>query len=147
MGRAERGLVSSRMRLASSSARLDHLGRALSREVERYLQSLLHRLLEAGQRLGRSSPRHLAACRRLHVQLGERIAAGSTARLREWSAVLEGKQRLCTELAPEKTLERGFSVTRDGAGRLLVDPAQVGSGDQILTRLAHGELISRVEGR
>jgi exodeoxyribonuclease VII large subunit len=54
-------------------------------------------------------------------------------------------ERLCQQLAPERTLERGFSLTRDAAGRLVRQPAQVRPGDLVTTRVAGGDFKSRVE--
>ena len=65
--------------------------------------------------------------------------------LREARATLQGVERLCVQLAPERTLERGFSLTRNAAGQLLRDPAQVAAGERITTRVAGGTLTSRVE--
>ena len=49
------------------------------------------------------------------------------------------------ELAPARTLRRGFSITRDAAGAVLRDPAAVAAGSAIETELAGGLLYSRVE--
>jgi exodeoxyribonuclease VII large subunit len=56
---------------------------------------------------------------------------------------LDGISRLCSQLAPERTLERGFTLTRDAQGRLLRRPDQVAAGDTIRTRSASGELATR----
>jgi exodeoxyribonuclease VII large subunit len=56
---------------------------------------------------------------------------------------LDGISRLCSQLAPERTLERGFTLTRDAQGRLLRRPDQVAAGDTIRTRFASGELATR----
>ena len=75
----------------------------------------------------------------------ERITARSQSRLRELAAKLTGWERLCIQLAPQRTLERGFSITRDSQGRTLADPAQVAPGERIISQLAGGRLTSRVE--
>ena len=67
------------------------------------------------------------------------------ATLREKRAVLEGWERLCRQISPERTLERGFSVTRDSKGKLLRQPAQVVAGERITSHLAGGVLVSQVE--
>jgi exodeoxyribonuclease VII large subunit len=67
--------------------------------------------------------------------------------VREVAATLSGMERLCQQLAPERTLERGFSLTRDATGRAIRHPDQVRPGDIIATRVAGGELKSRVEDR
>ena len=66
-------------------------------------------------------------------------------RLLELAARLEGWERLCIQLAPQRTLERGFSITRDSEGRALRDPGRVRCGERIISQLASGSLASRVE--
>ncbi len=77
--------------------------------------------------------------------LGRRLADVATGRLREVEAMLGGVARVCSELAPERTLERGFSITRDSADKIVREPRQVRAGDRIVTTLAGGVLKSRVE--
>jgi exodeoxyribonuclease VII large subunit len=48
-------------------------------------------------------------------------------------------------LSPLNVLARGYSLTRTSNGQVISDAAAVSSGDLITTRLAHGELTSRVE--
>jgi exonuclease VII large subunit len=49
-------------------------------------------------------------------------------------------------LGPDQVLARGYSLTTDAAtGRVLRDAAQVSGGQKLKTRLAKGEVISRVE--
>jgi exonuclease VII large subunit len=67
--------------------------------------------------------------------------------MRETGATLSGIERLCQQLAPERTLERGFSLTRDPAGRAVRHPGQVRPGDIVSTRVAGGNFKSRVEDR
>ena len=70
------------------------------------------------------------------------VASG---RLREREAVLDGLARVCSELAPTRVLERGYSITRDSEDKIVREPRQVRSGDRIVTTLAGGTLKSRVE--
>ncbi len=79
------------------------------------------------------------------MHLGERIAAAARGRMREAAATLQGLERLRLQLSPERTLERGFSLTRDAFGRIIRKPEQVRSGDLIATRVAGGGFKSRVE--
>lgn len=75
----------------------------------------------------------------------ERLVVRAEASLRQQLAVIEGWQRLCRQLSPERTLERGFSVTRDSKGNLLRQPGGVAAGERITSQLAGGMLASRVE--
>jgi exodeoxyribonuclease VII large subunit len=49
-------------------------------------------------------------------------------------------------LGPEQVLARGYSITTDEAtGKVLREAAQAKAGQKIKTRLAKGEISSRVE--
>jgi exodeoxyribonuclease VII large subunit len=49
-------------------------------------------------------------------------------------------------LGPEQVLARGYSITTDAAtGKVLRDAAKAKAGQQLKTRLAKGEVASRVE--
>ena len=76
---------------------------------------------------------------------GSRLASAGRSRVVETKTQLEGIARLLRGLTPEKTLRRGFSITRDSEGRVLRGPEQVTSGETIKTELAGGDLVSRVE--
>jgi exodeoxyribonuclease VII large subunit len=145
LGRAERGVSLARMRLAAAGGRIDEhartlarLGRSALRDAGRSGEILRGRLVEL-------APRRLAAAERQRGNRGERIAAAGRGRVREAAATLQGVERLCQQLAPERTLERGFSLTRDAAGRLVRQRTQVQSGDLVTTRVAGGDFKSRVE--
>ena len=145
LGRAERGVHLARMRLAAAGARIDEhartlarLGRSALREAERRREALSSRLAEI-------APRRLAGLEKARVYLGERIAGAGRGRLREAAATVQGIERLCQQLDPQRTLERGFSLTRDAAGALVRQPGQARPGDLVTTRVAGGDFKSRVE--
>jgi len=74
---------------------------------------------------------------RLEQQLGRRM--------QEASHSVNGLQALLRVLAPESTLQRGFSITTSSAGTLIRSAAQAAKGEKIHTRLADGSLDSVVE--
>jgi exodeoxyribonuclease VII large subunit len=124
-------------------------------EMEAVRTALVHR---AGQRLlrtqqsVRTAEREIGVARfRLReaaVNIGRLAAdAGRAAahRLAAARTTIAGIERLCAQIAPQRTLARGFSLTRDSAGRLVRAAAEVIPGDQIITELAEGHLVSRVE--
>ncbi|MEM1207389.1 MAG: exodeoxyribonuclease VII large subunit [Acidobacteriota bacterium] len=100
---------------------------------------------QSGRRLARGAGLAVGRQRPLPEALSSRIAAAASARLEKHRAVLDGAERICHELSPERVLERGFSITRDGGGGLVTRPDQVRSEDRLETRLAGGTLVSRVE--
>lgn len=145
LGRAERGVSLARMRLAAAGARIDEHARALGRLGRGVLREAGRRQDVVRNRLADLSPRRLAAGGRERVRRGERIVSAARGRVREAAATLAGMERLCQQLAPERTLERGFSLTRDPLGRAVRHPDQVRPGDRLSTRVAGGEITSRVE--
>jgi exodeoxyribonuclease VII large subunit len=54
-------------------------------------------------------------------------------------------ERSIALLGPEQTLRRGYSITRKTNGEILQRSEDVKPGEEILTRLAEGEVKSRVE--
>jgi exodeoxyribonuclease VII large subunit len=145
LGRAERGVSLARMRLAAAGERIEEHARALARVGRAALRQAERRQAELRARLAEVTPRRIERGERDRIRLGERIAGTARGRLRETRATVQGMERLCTQLSPERTLERGFSLTRGPGGILLRDPAQVAAGDRVTTRLAGGTLTSRVE--
>lgn len=145
LGRAERGVSLARMRLAAAGDRIEEHARALARLGRSALREAGRRQDTLRGRLAELAPRRLEAAERERVRLGERIAGSGRGKVREAAATLQGIERLTIQLAPERTLERGFSLTRDAAGRTLRNPGDVRPGDLITTRLAGGDLQSRVE--
>jgi exodeoxyribonuclease VII large subunit len=145
LGRAERGVSLARMRLAAAGERIEEHARALARVGRAALRQAERRQSELRTRLAEVTPKRIERGERDRIRLGERIAGTARGRLRETRATVQGMERLCTQLSPERTLERGFSLTRGPGGILLRDPAQVAAGDLVTTRLAGGTLTSRVE--
>jgi exodeoxyribonuclease VII large subunit len=145
LGRAERGVSLARMRLAAAGERVEEHARALARLGRSGLRQAERRQQELRGRLVDLAPRFLETGARERLRFGERIAGVARGRLREARATLQGMERLCVQLSPERTLERGFSITRGPGGTLLRDASQVSTGDLIATRLSEGTLTSRVE--
>jgi exodeoxyribonuclease VII large subunit len=145
LGRAERGVSLARLRLAGAGAHVEEHARALARLGRSTLRAAARRGVELRVRLAVAAPRGLERAERERRRRGERLCGAARGHLREARATLQGLERLAAQLDPQRTLERGFSITRDGAGRLLRHPAQVESGAVLLSRLAGGLLRSRVE--
>jgi exodeoxyribonuclease VII large subunit len=88
----------------------------------------------------RRLPGEREALRRRRGDLGAaaaRVLAARRARLDTAAARLEA-------LSPQRVLERGFSITMDAGGVVLRRAAGAAAGDLLTTRLAEGELRSRV---
>ena len=145
LGRAERGVSLARMRLTAAGARIEEHARTLARLGRTALRAADRRRELLSGRLAEVAPRRLAGVERARVYLGERIAGAGRGRLRKAAATLQGIERLCQQLDPQRTLERGFSLTRDAAGTLVRQAEQVKPGDLVTTRVAGGDFKSRVE--
>lgn len=114
-----------RSRVSTARTYLDQLARArVLVRPEVWLGEYARRLDELHLRATQAIRRHGEAAR---------------ARLAELAARLEA-------LSPLAVLQRGYSLTTDAAtGRLLRAPEDTAPGRTILTRLAQGQLLSRVE--
>lgn len=145
LGRAEKGVQLARLRLAAAGARVAEHARALARLGRSALRQARRRQDELRRRLAEQAPRRVEARERERRRMGERVSGASRSHLREAQATLGGLERLCQQLGPERTLERGFSITRDGSGKAVRHPGQVAPGDRLATRVAGGEIVSRVE--
>ena len=142
---ARRGLRSGAGRLHAYSVRLEEMGRLLGRMATRQLRAGSERCAGLEQRLGSAAPRFLEHHRRRPRELQQRILANARGRLAAARAQIEGLSRLCVGLSPARTLERGFSLTRDSEGRILRDSQGLSPGDLLTTELVRGTLKSRVE--
>jgi len=110
-------------RLQLARQRLDQLA---SRPA---LRRPLQRVHELEQRLDDTATR-------LHRAAGARLS-----RAAERLAAVAGQ---LDTLSPLNVLRRGYSLTHTADGRLVRDPADVSPGDTLVTRVAGGEIVSRV---
>jgi len=144
---SERRLVGARGRLAEAAVRLDELSRALLRSARRAVRAAGKKRGELGRRLSRAAPRLLDRGRRELSVTAWRVVGASRGQLDRERARLEGRERLIAGLAPQRTLARGFSVTRLEGGAIVRDPADVPPGSRLETTLSRGTIHSRVEDR
>jgi exodeoxyribonuclease VII large subunit len=139
-------LVASRRQVESAARALGLLARRRLRESEDSLERLAVGLAPLAGRNLEHAGEH-------RVELGRRLASTARGHLRGHASVLDGMERLLQGLAPERLLERGYSITRvlvgsgPGArsGALVTAPDQVRSGDRLETRVAGGRLVSIVD--
>jgi exodeoxyribonuclease VII large subunit len=91
-----------------------------------------------------------AALRLAEAGLGEsrrRLGREAAIALRAADEGVVRRSALVGALDPARALARGWSITRDAAGRLVTDPAAVSPGDELVTEIAGGELRSTVRER
>ncbi len=157
-----------RLRLAEARHRLGEMS------AHRVFQTLATRIVQRAQRideaaaaLNASMARRLGAARRQLMQIApglvrydfERFLEIRRGTVRERAGCLdaaidralsEQRNRLAHDRAlleernPMAILRRGYSITRDAAGRIVRDARQVSAGSEISIRLASGELEAEV---
>ena len=122
-------------RLARTRREVDRVARSRTASAAARLAAARSSLgLLAERRLGR--PRALLGQMRLRLgHRAQRCVEGAQAQLREAAAVVEA-------LSPQRTLARGFSITRTADGAVVREPPAV--GDTITTTTAHATFASSV---
>jgi exodeoxyribonuclease VII large subunit len=123
--------------------RLDEQRELLEEALQQALANKSRRLVEAQARLEASRPEKVLGRR------GERLALASQRIGRTLQQGLERRQRrlerssgLLRALGPAAVFARGFSLTLDASGHPVTSASQVGSGDELRTVLADGEVRS-----
>ena len=114
----------------------------LERRLEQFGSTIDHRSAQIasahpGHRLMHAAQKFSSLREQLGTQLSRRLDR-ENGRVDRVSAALSA-------LNPEATLARGFSITRNAAGKVLTSSDQVKPGDLIQTQLAQGEVGSVVE--
>lgn len=161
---------SSLQQLAAARARVTVAGRsALFLEPQRRIQDLKQRLDWLRERLDRGSGDWIVQERRrvetMHsvlrqhrpdqiLRLKRHELSVLLARLHEAARKISERQRqrlgriegMLRVLAPQATLERGYSMTMDESGKLLQSVSEVRPGGTIRSKLRDGEVVSRVLG-
>jgi exodeoxyribonuclease VII large subunit len=87
----------------------------------------------------------LSGIRRDLVSRNAAMAVAIKTSLLRHRARIEQIERQLKALSPMAILERGYALVFDSSGKLVKSSTQVGKGDEISARLAHGTLTARVE--
>jgi exodeoxyribonuclease VII large subunit len=120
---------------------------------ERLLETIERRLLEARDTLGHAA-RHLqrlapqnrlARDRQSLSQLRDRMERGLTTHLAFQKLHLRGMRQQLSTLNPRATLARGYAVVRRADGTVVLDPAAIADGDELLLELRDGVLGARAD--
>lgn len=133
-------------RLQQQSQRLDSLELRLRRVMQQRLGQARQRLdnLAARQKAQRPEPQLRQWQTRIE-QLRQRLNRQMQQTLKQQRQRLSEAGRLLHGVSPLNTLERGYAIVHNGAGEVIRDAAQVKPGERIRTRVAAGEILSRVE--
>lgn len=133
--------------LRDRAQRLDELEQRLIYAAQRRLAVQQQSLQGLSQRLFAANPQRAIQQWQIHcVTQAQRLRSAWDERLALSRARLQENARALEAISPLATLERGYAIVeRIDSGDILrrADAAQ--PGEQLRTRLGHGELISRVE--
>ena len=136
--------------LADRTAVLDWLTGLESRfrtDLRRRLDMAQARLMELADRPCFRRPLERICLEEEHLdEWNERLQRAVQRRLDHLHEQIKGQAARLESLSPLNVLARGYSLTRkEGEAALLHDAEQVRPGERLLTRLQHGEIVSRVE--
>jgi exodeoxyribonuclease VII large subunit len=124
---------------------LDETDDNFHRSLEQTWRDLDDDLADKERILARHHPKQLLTDARHRTEIFEhRMTTLMRSRLDECKQRINSMQKLVKSLGPDATLERGFSLTVDAKGKVIVDPQQVRVGDMLITKLAHGRVSSVV---
>jgi exodeoxyribonuclease VII large subunit len=128
---------------AELAARVAEYARCLQRDARRQLEYAMQALDALARRLVHPAER-LRASRQHLMHLGSRLALALIHRVRFFQGRIEKLEIALTGLNPAAVLARGYSITLDAKGKVLIDASGVPEGERLTTRLASGTLESEV---
>jgi exodeoxyribonuclease VII large subunit len=131
-------------RIRNQLASLAHLASRLRGSWRYVLENETWRVRDLGQRLTVSAP-DLAELSTANADLARRLRLAARARLDAAQAALAAAAAHLRHLNPQHVLERGYSITETGAGKIVRDSAALSVGDDVKITFAKGSAGARVE--
>lgn len=127
---------------------IDDLHRGLDLCVQDTLRGLNQSLLTFSAVLRERNPAQLAVQKRQQLGSANGLLRRQVRRAFEIERDrLAHARKILAVLAPEATLERGFSITQTEDGHLITGPDEVKTGQKLVTRLRGGRIRSTVDKR
>jgi exodeoxyribonuclease VII large subunit len=133
-----------RLALDSSTSRLDAIAHRSRRAAVTGLDRAEHRLDGHRGRITGAARSHLRAAEVLLAAGERRVAHRAPRALAESERSLDGIEARLRSLDPDRTLARGWSITRGPDGSVVRSPDDVRPGDALTTRVHRGEVRSTV---
>jgi len=127
-------------------ARVAELAGRATREALRRIETAMQGVDALARRLVHPRER-LRTSRQLLAQLTARLSFASAHRVESLAAQLAQLNAALASLNPGAVLQRGYSLTRNAIGEVIVDASQVREGERLSTTLAKGSLESQVTKR
>jgi exodeoxyribonuclease VII large subunit len=116
---------------------LAHLARRLCGSARRELENDAWRLRDLAQRLSTAGP-DLAALSTANAELAGRLRRAARGRIDTAKMALDGAAAHLKHLSPQHVLERGYSITESGAGRIVRDGSTLAVGEEVRITFATG---------
>ena len=124
-------------------ARVAELAGRATREALRRIETAMQTVDALARRLVHPRER-LRTSRQLLAQLAARLSFASVHRVESLAAQLGQLKAALASLNPNAVLERGYSLTRNAQGEVVLDAARVKEGERLTTTLARGWVESEV---
>jgi len=134
-------------RLDEARQTSDRLADLLQDCMERRCDKLGSAIDTAAALLSAAQPaRRITHARQIMVSLADQLDAHVSRRIERDTGRLERVRAALSALNPQATLARGFSISRNAAGKVITAASEVKVGEVLVTQLAEGKLESTVEG-
>ena len=124
-------------------ARVAELAERATREALRRIEYAMQMVDALARRLVHPRER-LRTSRQMLEQLTARLSSAASRRLENFAAQLAQLKAGLVGLNPTAVLERGYSLTRNAQGEVVVDASRVAEGERLTTTLAKGWIESEV---
>jgi exodeoxyribonuclease VII large subunit len=125
--------------------RFDEMQLRLNAALNTRLHTLAIKQQNLHHRLSQQSPEHRLTLESKRLDyLTTRLNDGMKDKLHDVEMRLKNSAHQLQTVSPLATLSRGYSITQDAAGKVLLDAADVKTGDLLTTKLLDGELRSKV---
>ncbi len=116
----------------------------LTRAARTQLRTHRERVVRRAVSIGRAAPERLEAQRSGVRAHAARLGPLTMGHLTRQSERVQSWHRLLTAYDIDRQLERGYTLTLNGEGRLVRSVAELEAGDEIVTRFADGRASSRI---
>jgi exodeoxyribonuclease VII large subunit len=135
-----------RNQLNQKAQRLDELNMALQHAMQNQLRQHERVLNNVTPRLMRQSPdKKLAQANHQLVQLNTRLNQAIQQHLQLANNHLAIQASRLESVSPLNVLARGYSITKNAQGKVIKSISNIKSGEQLITELMDGKVISQVQ--
>jgi exodeoxyribonuclease VII large subunit len=116
----------------------------IQQKTSEYMRQHRQRLVEVTQHITIEPLRKMDDAMRRLDEAGVRIGKEAQTRVADEHKKLVGYERLVDAVSPQRTLQRGFSITRNAVGAVIRRADAVSVNDIIVTQTASGDFSSEV---